>query len=118
MTLMDFIKLGILRTHAQAERFALDIVDRWHDDEIPGELNDVLGLTSREYQAWTTGGVSLLTIARWQRNSHPPLDPSVPWFKTGGEPPHESVGYLAQRINKKAESRNGAKKQRRPMKKA
>lgn len=116
MTLMDFIKLGILRTHARAEQFALDIVDRWHDDQIPGELNDVLGLTGREYQAWTTGGVSLVTIARWHTTSHPPLDPSVPWFKISGQPPHELVGYLQEKV-KKAKTPNRAKK-RRVMKKA
>ncbi len=81
MTLIDFIKLGIIRADSQAERFAADVVDRWHDDLIPGELRDILGLTPREYQAWTTGGVSLLTIARWQRTSHPPLDANKPWFK-------------------------------------
>src|SRR5687768_8796446 len=103
MTLLDFIKLGLIRTHAAAERFALELVDRWHEDLIPGELNDVLGLTPREYQAWTTGGVSLLTIARWQSTSHPPLDPSKPWFRIGGRPPQEEVGYLQdRRAEKKA----------------
>ena len=91
MTLIDFIKLGIVRGHAQAEKLAEDLVDRWHDDLIPGELQDVLGLTSREYQAWTTGGVSLLTIARWQQTSHPALDPGKPWFKLSGRPPREVV---------------------------
>ena len=94
MTLMDFIKLGILNSHAQGEKFAADLVDCWHNDQIPGELHDVLGLTPREYQAWTTGGVSLLTIAHWQLTSHPALDASKPWFKINGRPPREKVGYL------------------------
>jgi hypothetical protein len=94
MTLIDLIKLGLVHTDAQAEQFAESIVDSWHKDMIPGELRDVLGLTSREYQAWTTGGVSLLTIAEWQRTSHPPLDPSRPWFRLSGRPGREAVGYL------------------------
>jgi hypothetical protein len=96
MTLLDLIKLGIIRTHAKAEEWAADLIDRWHDDQIPGELKDVLGLTAREYQAWTTGGVSLLTIAQWQKTSHPALDPSKPWFKKSGRPPREKVGYLEE----------------------
>ena|SRR5437868_15410797 len=94
MNLIDLIKLGIIHSHAQAERLAEDLGDRWHEDRIAGELNDVLGLTSPEYQAWTTGGVSLLTIARWQQTSHPPLDSAKPWFKLSGQPPREVVGYL------------------------
>jgi hypothetical protein len=94
MTLVDLIKLGLIRTDAQAEHFAESIVNSWHDGMIPGELRDVLGLTPREYQAWTTGGVSLLTIAQWQRTSHPPLDPSRPWFRLSGRPGREIIGYL------------------------
>jgi hypothetical protein len=97
MTLVDLIKLGLIKTDAAAEKFAADLIDCWHDDKIPGELNEVLGLSSREYQAWTTGGVSLLTIAHWQQTSHPPLDSSKPWFKLSGRPPGEVVGYLEQR---------------------
>jgi hypothetical protein len=95
MTALDMIKLGILPTHEAAEEFAEALVDKWHEDLIPGDLHDVLGLTPREYQAWTTGGVSLLTIARWHKTSHPPLDPSKPWFRTAGEPGVETVGYLS-----------------------
>src|SRR5437899_11630321 len=105
MTLIDLIKLGIVRSEEAAEKFAADLVDRWHDDRIPGQLNDVLGLSPREYQAWTTGGVSLLTIAHWHANSHPPLDASKPWFKLSGRPPHEVVGYLE---NKGERRRGGA----------
>ena len=94
MTLIDLIKLGLIKTDALAEKFAADLVDRWHEDKIPGELYEVLGLSPREYQAWTTGAVSLLTIARWQQTSHPPLDFSRPWFKLSGKPPREIVGYL------------------------
>ena len=94
MTLIDMIKLRLLRTDAEAERFAADLVDRWHEDLIPGELNDILGLTAREYQAWTTDGVSLLTIASWHQAAHPPLDPSKPWFRLSGRPGREVVGYL------------------------
>src|SRR5271166_6757572 len=97
MTLLDWIKLGLIKSDATAERFAADLIECWHADKIPGELMEVLGLSSREYQAWTTGGVSLLTIAHWQQTSHPPLDVSQPWFKLGGKPPHERVGYLAAR---------------------
>jgi hypothetical protein len=97
MTLIDFIKLGVIKSDAAAEKFAADLVDCWHDDKIPGELTEVLGLSPREYQAWTTGGVSLLTIAHWQQTSHPPLDVSQPWFKLGGKPPRERVGYLSAR---------------------
>ncbi len=95
MTALDMIKLGILQTHEAAEEFAEALVDKWHEDLIPGDLHDVLGLTPREYQAWTTGGVSLLTIARWHKTSHPPLDPSKPWFRTAGKPGVETVGYLS-----------------------
>lgn len=97
MTLIDPIKLGLLKTDAQAERFAEDLIDRWHEDKVPGQLNEVLGVSPREYQAWTTGGVSLLTIARWQQSSHPPLDVSRPWFKLSGKPPREVVGYLEEK---------------------
>jgi hypothetical protein len=97
MTLMDWIKLGIISSDGQAEQFAEDLVDCWHNDQIPGELNDIMGLTPREYQAWTTGGVSLLTIAHWQRTSHPALDASKPWFRISGRPPREVVGYLEER---------------------
>src|SRR5438093_9059303 len=94
MTLIDLIKLRIIRSDAEAERFAADLVDRWHEDQIPGELHDVLGVTPREYQAWTTGGVSLLTIAHWHQTSHPPLDANRPWFRVSGKPGRELVGYL------------------------
>jgi hypothetical protein len=97
MTLLDLIKLGLVKTDAKAEEFAANLIDRWHDDQIPGELNDILGVTPREYQAWTTGGVSLLTIAHWHRTSHPPLDPDRPWFKLSGRPGQEVVGYLESR---------------------
>src|SRR5437868_14055552 len=97
MTLIDLIKLGVIKSDKTAEKFAADLIDCWHDDQIPGELHEVLGLSAREYQAWTTGGVSLLTIALWQQTSHPPLDPSKPWFKVAGKPPREVVGYLEDR---------------------
>jgi hypothetical protein len=97
MTLVDLIKLGLIRTDAMAEKFAADLIDRWHEDQVPGDLYEVLGLSHREYQAWTTGGVSLLTIARWQATSHPPLDVSKPWFKLSGRPPKEVVGYLEEK---------------------
>lgn len=58
----------------------------------------------REYQAWTTGGVSLITIAHWQQTSHPTLDVTQPWFKLGGKPPHEKVGYLSARKQRKRHS--------------
>jgi hypothetical protein len=103
MTLIDLIKLGVLKSDKTAEKFAADLIDRWHDDQIPGELTEVLGLSAREYQAWTTGGISLLTIAHWQRTSHPPLDVSQPWFKLGGKPPNEKVGYLSSRKRKRKE---------------
>jgi hypothetical protein len=103
MTLLDLIKLGIIKSDAAAERFAADLIDCWHDDKIPGDLHEVLGLSPREYQAWTTGGISLLTIASWQHTSHPPLDVSKPWFKLAGSPPREVVGYLedVRRVSKK-----------------
>src|SRR5947207_5074610 len=104
MTLIDLIKLGIIKSDSTAEKFAAELIDCWHEDKIPGELTEVLGLSSREYQAWTTGGVSLLTIAHWQQKSHPPLDMSKPWFKLGGKPPNEKVGYLSER-NSKAKAR-------------
>lgn len=97
MTLLDLIKLGLIKTHSQAEKFSADLVDLWHADQLPGELRDVLGLTSREYQAWTTGGVSLLTIARWHETGHPPLAANRPWFKLSGTPGKEKVGYLEDR---------------------
>lgn len=106
MTLIDLIKLGLIVTDAQAEKFAENLVDRWHEDQISGELNDVLGLTPREYQAWTTGGVSLLTIAHWQQTSHPPLDSSKPWFKLSGRPGREVVGYLDDKVNNKPNRRS------------
>jgi hypothetical protein len=105
MTLIDFIKLGLVRTHVQAEKMSADLVDRWHADLIPGELQDVLGLSSREYQAWTTGGVSLLTIASWHKTSHPPLDMNRPWFKLSGRPGKEVVGYLENRPAKRKKPR-------------
>lgn len=101
MTLIDLIKLGLIKTDSMAEKFAADLVDRWHEDKIPGELNEVLGLSTREYQAWTTRQVSLLTIARWHQTSHPPLDVSRPWFKLSGRPPREVVGYLEDRTPRK-----------------
>ena len=97
MTLVDLIKLRVIKSDAAAERIAADLIDCWHDDKIPGELNEVLGLSPREYQAWTTGGISLLTIAQWQQTCHPPLDVSKPWFRLGGKPPREQVGYLESR---------------------
>jgi hypothetical protein len=105
MTLLDFIKLGLIKTHAQAEKFSEDLVERWHANEVPGNLQDVLGLTHREYQAWTTGGVSLLTIAHWHQTSHPPLDVNRPWFKLSGPPGNELVGYLENRIVKKKKAK-------------
>ena len=102
MTLMDWIVLGIIKTHGQAERMAADVVDLWHADKLPGKLQDVLGLSKREYQAWTTGGVSLLTIAHWKRTGAPALDSSKPWFKMSGRPGREKIGYLQEaRPNKK-----------------
>lgn len=106
MTLLDLIKLNLLRTDAQAERFAADLIDRWHEGLIPGELYDVLGLTPREYQAWATGGVSLLTIAQWHQTSHPPLDVNRPWFRLSGPPGRQKVGYLSDR---RTSSKNGRK---------
>ncbi len=102
MTFIDWIKLGIISADSVAERFAADLIDRWHNNQIPGELHDILGLTPREYQAWTTGGVSLLTIAYWHTTSHPPLDMSKAWFKQSGRPPHEVVGYLEERRSRRA----------------
>lgn len=96
MTLLDWIVFGIIKTHAQAEKAAHDVIDLWHADRIPGNLEDVLGLSRREYQAWTTGGVSLLTIANWKQAAPPALDASKPWFKISGKPGHERVGYLEQ----------------------
>lgn len=108
MTLIDLIKLDLIDSNDDAERFAADLIDRWHDDLIPGDLYDVLGLTRREYQAWTTGGVSLFTIAQWQQNSHPPLDPSRPWFKLSGPPGREKVGYLEDKPANRRRRQRGA----------
>lgn len=105
MTLLDFIKLGIIDSDVKAEEFAAELVEKWHENLIPGELRDVLGLTPREYQAWTTGGVSLLTIARWHQTSHPPLDVSKPWFKLSGKPGRERVGYLAAKATRRRRAR-------------
>jgi hypothetical protein len=113
MTLVDLIKLGLIKSDVTAEKFAADLIDCWHDDKIPGELHEVLGLSPREYQAWTTGGVSLLTIAHWQQSSHPALDVSKPWFKLSGRPPVEVVGYLEQMTPAKGAARNGAQATRR-----
>src|SRR3954453_5097872 len=96
MTALDMIKLGIVNSHDAAEELAETLMDKWHENLIPGELYDVLGLTPREYQAWATGGVSLLTIANWHKTSHPPLDASRPWFKASGTPGSETVGYLEE----------------------
>jgi hypothetical protein len=112
MTLLDLIKLGIVSTHAKAETMAEQLVERWHNRQIPGELRDVLGLTHREYQAWTTGGVSLLTIAQWHKTSHPPLDASKAWFRLRGEPGDETVGYLKD-SGLSADRKNGVKTPRR-----
>lgn len=105
MNLLDFVELGIIKTHRAAQRFAEDLVDRWHDDQVAGELRDVLGLTPREYQAWTTGGVSLLTIARWRKEGLPPLDPKKAWFKLTGRPPRERIGYLEATLPTRQEKR-------------
>ncbi|MCI0455555.1 MAG: hypothetical protein L0Z62_01080 [Gemmataceae bacterium] len=56
MTLIDLIRVGSVKTEARAEALAADLIDAWHNDELAGELNDILGLSPREYQAWTTGG--------------------------------------------------------------
>ena len=109
MTLIDLIKLGLINSDLKAEEFANDLVDRWHEGLIPGELRDVLGLTPREYQAWTTGEVSLLTIARWHQTSHPPLDISRPWFRLSGKPGHETVGYLEDKQTRNRNSRSRRK---------
>lgn len=110
MTLMDLIKVNVIKTDRAAEKFAADLIDCWHNDQIPGDLHEILGLSPREYQAWTTGGVSLLTIARWQQNSHPALDVSKPWFKLSGRPPREKVGYLEDK-NRSTPSIRGSRKQ-------
>jgi hypothetical protein len=96
MSLLDWIVLGLIKTHATAERAAADVVDLWHAGKLPGELMQELGLSHREYQAWTTGGVSLMTIARWKQTSPPKLDPKEPWFRISGRPGHEKVGYLEE----------------------
>ncbi len=108
MTLVDFIKLGIINSDVKAEEFAAELVEKWHQDRIPGELRDVLGVTPREYQAWSTGGVSLLTIAYWHQTCHPPLDLNRPWFKLSGKPGREVVGYLEN-----ARGRSAARKRER-----
>jgi hypothetical protein len=110
MTLLDFIELGIIRTHRTAQEFAEDLVDCWHDDQVPGNLQDALGLTPREYQAWTTGGVSLLTIARWRKEGLPALDLAKPWFKLAGRPPRESVGYLDAKVEADKRKRRRARR--------
>jgi hypothetical protein len=109
---MDLIKLGLIKSDASAERFATDLIDCWHDDKIPGELNDILGLSPREYQGWTTGGISLLTIAHWHKTRHPPLDVSKPWFKLSGRPPAEVVGYLEQKSLAQPRARRSASARR------
>jgi hypothetical protein len=109
MTLMDWITLGIIKTDAQAEQMAADIVDLWHADKIPGQLREVLGLSHREYQAWTTGGVSLLTIAHWKRTRPPALDQAKPWFKLSGRPGRERVGYLGEVSSRKKAARSTAR---------
>jgi hypothetical protein len=98
MTLIDLILTGSVTTDAQAEKVATALVDVWHEDQQKGELIDILGLTPREYQAWATGGVSLLTIAQWHRDEPPPLDVNKPWFKLSGKPGRERVGYLEDRV--------------------
>jgi hypothetical protein len=101
MTLLDLILIGSVTTDAQAEKLAADLVDAWHEDQLKGELIDILRLTPREYQAWTTGGVSLLTIAQWHRyGAPPPLDESKLWFKLSGKPGHERVGYMEDRVRR------------------
>jgi hypothetical protein len=113
MTLLDLIKLKVIASDRQAEKFAEDLIDRWHSDMIPGALNDILGLTAREYQAWATGGVSLLTIAHWQKTSHPPLQSDKPWFKLSGAPGRETVGYLEDKLKQNGagpSERRGLKK--------
>ncbi|MBI3468976.1 MAG: hypothetical protein HY000_38730 [Planctomycetes bacterium] len=109
MTLIDLIKLSLTNSDVKAEEFAADLVDRWHEGLIPDELRDVLGLTTREYQAWTTGEVSLLTIAHWHQTCHPPLDTSKPWFKVSGKPGRETVGYLEDKVNQKRGARRRPK---------
>ena len=113
MTLIDLVKLGLLDSDQKAEEFAADLIDRWHDGLIPGQLRDVLGLTPREYQAWTTGEVSLLTIAQWHQTCHPPLDTSKPWFKISGKPGQETVGYLDDKLGQK----HGSTRRRKPVRK-
>jgi hypothetical protein len=108
MSFLDWIVLGIIKSHNQAERVANDIVDLWHDGKLPGELIDVLGLTQREYQAWTTGGVSLLTIAQWRRKAPPRLDKTKPWFRISGRPGNEKVGYLEQLKSRKRKARQAS----------
>ena len=98
MTLLDLILIGSITTDARAEKVAADLVDAWHEDQLKGELIDILDLSPREYQAWATGGVSLLTIAQWHRDKPPPLDVNKPWFKLSGKPGRERVGYLEDRV--------------------
>jgi len=49
----------VIKSDAAAERVRPHLIDCLARDKIPGELTEVLGLSPREYQAWTTGGVSL-----------------------------------------------------------
>jgi hypothetical protein len=114
MTLLDFIELGIITKDRTAQEFAEELVDRWHKDQIPGQLHEVLGLTPREYQAWTTGGVSLLTIARWRKEGPPPLDRKKPWFKIAGRPPQENVGYLEEKLKMAKRKRHPRTRVRNP----
>ena len=37
MTLIDLIKLGVIKSDAAAEKFAADLIDCWRDDKIPGD---------------------------------------------------------------------------------
>lgn len=36
MTLVDFIKLGVIKSDAVAEKFAADLVDCWHRGQDSG----------------------------------------------------------------------------------
>jgi hypothetical protein len=112
MTLLDLIRLGIVHTHRSAEKLAADLIDSWHADQLPGDLQDILGLNAREYQAWTTGGVSLLTIGAWRRQSAPELDSDKPWFKLSGRPPREVVGYLEDKV---ADAKNKPRRKKAPV---
>ncbi len=107
MTLLDILKLDLIRSDARAQALAEGLVECWHRGLVPGELQQILGLSPREYQAWTTGGVSLLTIANWHRKGMPQLDQRKPWFKLGGRPGKEQVGYLED-MKSKASRRSPA----------